>query len=653
MNQKFTINVVAILVTFSGAISLCDAKQVPVSRGAARPATFGGVTAAQPPVDDANRTGLPPIVSSASYSGSTELPSAPPIISAAPPIFQPSRVAAEPPIVAAADSTSMPPIVAAPDSNSMPPIVSVAPNSERATDRIGQFPSRNEAENSSPKFESKLLAPIVLDQAPPQTAPGQAEPDPIQSNDADSVRTAAQWNSPTNQPIGVPVNGVSSAGIPLYPRQPMPKSADESTSPEQDATQLKAPKIKGTKISPAEGSSTNLPSAETEKPNGSSARVSRASTQIPTSQTYFNAPAQEAPVISGAENYCVYCGGVGCPNCGGGSYGASGVGTANANNYNLGGYNAQNQQARDPNFVDSKGSRAFDYVHDQYGYFGSVTGARWYVEADAFYIDRTDGTIVNSNFGSLGDFDEDAGLKVTIGRRRDVTRGFEASFFGTVPLEQSVTRLDADGRIRTLFNFDVLTIDSPFFGAVQQDEFKRTEFYAAELNRTKWAWDVVKASYGLRAFYIDDEYATVLINSVGDIGTYDIRTRNICVGPHIGSEWFYDIGYRFSFSYFGKLGGFVNWNRVENEVTQVGVALSDSRDDNVTVGSYAELGFIGHFQITRRLRARFGYNVLYIDQVAGVSDNQPVVLNSQTLVNSSDSGQMSYSGVSIGLEFYR
>ena len=110
------------------------------------------------------------------------------------------------------------------------------------------------------------------------------------------------------------------------------------------------------------------------------------------------------------------------------------------------GGNTNNNNNKDPNYVGPSGSEAFDYIHDQDDYFGSITGARWYIEAEGMYIDRTDGTIVNSNFGSLGDFDANFGVRLTAGRRRDVTRGFEFSFLGSRPSER---KRNACGRGRS------------------------------------------------------------------------------------------------------------------------------------------------------------------------------------------------------------
>ena len=59
------------------------------------------------------------------------------------------------------------------------------------------------------------------------------------------------------------------------------------------------------------------------------------------------------------------------------------------------------------------------------------------------------------------------------------------------------------------------------------------------------------------------------------------------------------------------------------------------------------------YKITKSSRFKIGYEALYLDRVAGVSDNVPVVLTATTGSDTSDSGQMFFHGISIGFEIFR
>lgn len=292
----------------------------------------------------------------------------------------------------------------------------------------------------------------------------------------------------------------------------------------------------------------------------------------------------------------------------------------------------------------------------QFDINGSVSNARDYFIVDAGYMDRTDGDIVNSNFGGLTGWDQGYGGRLTYGRRQDATQGREFSYFGTTEIDSTIFRNDPAGNLNALFlpsaTFSGGETD-PFFNAVNQNETKSSMFHAVEFNRVKWGWDVVKSFVGLRAIYMDEQYAMFSENNVGETGTFALDAQNILVGAHLGRELFYDVGYRWSLSAFFKAGVYVNINEFQASATNMGTLFVDAEDNNTTFAGTLEFGILSHYELTNRARLRMGYNVIWFGNVTTVSDNFPVVLSPFTGTDVSDSDDATFQGLFIGLEFFR
>lgn len=371
---------------------------------------------------------------------------------------------------------------------------------------------------------------------------------------------------------------------------------------------------------------------------------------------YFAAPPQEAPVIVPPSSGCTSCGtrianGSSCSNCNtsGGCTSCNGGGCSDCGIANGGG--VANCQSCGPNGCFNQ-----NQVTDRFNACGSVSQARRYLIAEALYFDRADGTVANSNFGSLGNFDWNLGWRFTLGNRSDATRGRELTYFGTLPLEQTINRTDPLGRISARFgSADGFTgIETTAFrNGVEQNQFKETSIHSLEFNRVSWGWDVIKTFVGLRYIHVDDEYQMFSRNRFGEIGSFEMEARNNLIGPHIGGELFYDVGYRLSYSLVGKAGLYANFNRVDTRLINAGARFIDAEDDNGTVSGSLELGFVAHYQLNRRARLRAGYNVLWLGEVASVSDNVPAILTPTTGTGTSDSDDMLFHGLSFGLEIYR
>ena len=297
-----------------------------------------------------------------------------------------------------------------------------------------------------------------------------------------------------------------------------------------------------------------------------------------------------------------------------------------------------------------------DSLADQIGDCGSVTSATRYMVAEALYLTRLDGVISNSNFGALSNFDWQGGFRMTLGDRRDSIHGREFSYAGTGEITEEKNHFDPIGRINARFNagdgFLPAEI-SAFKNAVEQVEFKQTEFHSFELSRVKWGWDVVKNYMGLRYIYNGDSYNIASRNVFDENGFFEVDVSNNLIGPNIGSEIYYDVGHRLSGTFIIRGGLYASINQVRTRLQNAGTQFLDVEDDNSTLGGSFELGLNGRFKIIRRVNLRFGYNLMWLDGVAEAANNVPPVLTPSTGSDTSDSNQMQFHGASFGFEIFR
>ena len=317
-----------------------------------------------------------------------------------------------------------------------------------------------------------------------------------------------------------------------------------------------------------------------------------------------------------------------------------------------------------------------------YGTFGSVSAANRYLYIDGLGMTRADGDIENSNFGTLNDFDFTSGVRATFGRRDDSIFGRELGFFALPGVEQEISRNDpliqtpflADQGARlTVFTVPVTGASADAFtGATSQTQRKESDLYAVEFNRVNWGWDLIKTFSGFRYISFQDSYnvqstgtraqvdafGNVITNATGNTqfdevnGDFTLDASNTLVGFQVGGELFYDVGYRWSASGFGKFGLFANFNDYDTNFTNGDFNVS-SESDNVTVSSAAELGILAHYQIRTNLRFRAGYNAFFIGNVATTADNIGNSSGLFTGAEANDSDDVFFHGFNFGLEFYR
>ena len=341
------------------------------------------------------------------------------------------------------------------------------------------------------------------------------------------------------------------------------------------------------------------------------------------------------------------------------------------------------------------------------GLYGSVGEARFYGHLEALLITRDDGDISLSTIGNVGDFDFDGGWRATFGERFDAINGREISYFGTAEISDSSS---FTGTIQPTFvspDLDVQPFGFVFPGradsfgtpgtpaevvdgvlipatpatppetalapanifATTQSQFTETSLQSIEFNRVRWGWDVFKSFVGIRYIYFDDRYELNSVNpglAADQTGNFQLYAQNNLIGPNIGAEWFYDVGYRLSVSSGIKGGIYANFNELDTRLNRGATNLLNNEDENTSFATTLDWNLIAHYQISPRGRFRVGYNVTYLGDVATVSDNQPSVvgpfgpvvvspatISAATGTDASDSDYVTFHGFSFGLEFFR
>jgi hypothetical protein len=248
-----------------------------------------------------------------------------------------------------------------------------------------------------------------------------------------------------------------------------------------------------------------------------------------------------------------------------------------------------------------------------------------------------------------------------------MTQGREISYFGTSNIEATQTVTDDRLRLNALFTAGGGLVGgdlSSFFGAETHTQFKDSTLHSIESNRVRWGWDVLKSFVGWRYIYFADDYSLTStaprrdvfnnpIPGTSETGQFRIDTNNHLIGGHIGAELFYDIGYRFSISGVSKFGVFANLNKVDFFLENDGFEIIDSEDNSATLSTSYELQLMAHYQLRQTSRLRFGYNAMFLGDVATVSDNFSGFVSPFTGFGATDSDDAFFQGVSFGLEIYR
>ncbi|MEE2826707.1 MAG: BBP7 family outer membrane beta-barrel protein [Planctomycetota bacterium] len=304
---------------------------------------------------------------------------------------------------------------------------------------------------------------------------------------------------------------------------------------------------------------------------------------------------------------------------------------------------------------------------------GSMLCARRYFIFDTLYMNRDDGGVAGSNFFSVST-PYDFGYRATLGWRQDAAEGTELTYWGSQTLSAEVQRFNPSIPMNAAFLFGTAFTGDPlpsqpigtgFYQVNFQAQHLSTEFQSLEFNRTKWAWDVFKSFYGMRMIYFEDRYLLASQNQGlfgAPRGEFKLDSQNFLFGPQIGSEYFYDVGYKISFSLLTKIGIHANFSEMNTNVAVKDVlfpapttnVLLDNVANKTKVAGTLEVGFQTHYQLAPQSRLRLGYNALWMWGVLTAEDNFPAVITPFTGTDpqTNNSGVL-IQGINFGLEFYR
>ncbi len=532
---------------------------------------------------------------------------------------------------------------------SLPPIVQVAsdPSESTATEATSAVePSGDDGENSTPyrfdaessPFRLQPLKPIL--EAVPIVRMASASPNEAGSPSA-PIGTAMDGNWP---PI------ISPGDASAFEPDPQQTAIGFPQIQQQMAVRL-APQMGG-RTSQTPSFPTNMTTTAPTIPafnsnfNSNLSEASTSPAEAPSSSTSISA---SIPTVSGAissgydhRGRCSHCGGTGCEHC-------SGAAVAIQEEYG-----AAPVMTDESTIVPPERTGITGQGYECCGFM--TASSNHYLMVDMLYYERAGGRVFGGNFAGFEEFDFSPGGRVTIGRRFDCNSGREMSVTGFDPWIAVTQERDAGGRLfgnlASSGGFASSSLSS-FRNATFLEQFQKTDFYSGEFNHTYWGWDVVKSFIGFRYMYFDDEYRLSSANALGEQGYYFLDTTNYLFGPHVGWEMFYDIGYRLSFSFSTKLGGFANVNRGRTAILNDGDVVLNSAGEDTSLAASAEIGFHGHYQILPRVRARFGYDVLGLWGVATTEDNFTQTITPTTGLAYENDDDAIFHGVFVGVEFYR
>jgi len=202
---------------------------------------------------------------------------------------------------------------------------------------------------------------------------------------------------------------------------------------------------------------------------------------------------------------------------------------------------------------------------------------------------------------------------------------------------------------------DLTITNSPFLAEDFQQQSKESELYSFELNRTNFGWDVVKTFAGFKFIRFDDSYRILSTDSSfpPNNSFTSLDAVNSLFGAHLGGELFYDIGYRWSGSVKGSWGVYANFNDFDSTNGLGDGPLFSNESNQATISTAAELNFSAHYQIRTDLRFQIGYNLIFVGNVATVADNLVQQVPTLNAIDVTDSDDVLFHGLSLGLEFYR
>lgn len=282
----------------------------------------------------------------------------------------------------------------------------------------------------------------------------------------------------------------------------------------------------------------------------------------------------------------------------------------------------------------------------------------WYVRGEALYLTRDNHAfnqeLVESD--TLGtpllferelNFDWALGPSVLIGRRFSECWSAEASYYGTheFTAETSVVGLndlDLPGPI--------VAVADDFNNANQMNFIYSSNLHNAELNLVRdFPWLAVLG--GFRYVKWDEQFNIQALDQDGDISDYHVDANNNLYGGQLGLR-VANGGPRFGWELTTKAGVFAN-NASQEQVLRDNnntVVLRNTSAEETDVAYVADANASIHYHLTRFIRVRGGYNVIFIDGLALAPDQLDFTNTPTSGTTLNNDGQVLLHGANFGLE---
>ena len=193
---------------------------------------------------------------------------------------------------------------------------------------------------------------------------------------------------------------------------------------------------------------------------------------------------------------------------------------------------------------------------------------------------------------------------------------------------------------------------SAFNDGTYAQQWNKTRLLSLEVNRTWWGSDVAKAFWGARYIHFQDDFRLSMANIFGEQGFHSIQGRNQMFGVHAGMEVLYDIGYRLSFSYGCKLGGYANFAR--NTITHInnGALRGFGGIEDTQLSWSAEFGIWSRYKLSANVRFRAGYELFSLFSIYDAESMYSPSFGT-VMPRIQSRGDAVFHGPSIGFEVYR
>ena len=244
----------------------------------------------------------------------------------------------------------------------------------------------------------------------------------------------------------------------------------------------------------------------------------------------------------------------------------------------------------------------------------------WYVHVDAVYMaNEANGPLSLSQDFALGEFGNELGGRVTVGRRRDCLAGWEASYVGPI-------RWEVAGELRGALLSSSFVVPG---GAVNISAFNQAEFHrqtsrstlqSFELNKRCWDWDTMGGLIGFRYLQIEDRFTFFSQDPLpaADTGFFAVNTRNYMPGVQCGLDLFYNVGAAGRLSLVGKtkFGLYANFAEGDVLLINAGAVELDNDDSEFQLAFLGELGFSARYRILPCFSVQAGYEIWYLAGLA-------------------------------------